>query len=686
MMLAIETPLAAFFDLDGSPLDAGRLYFGLPNDNPETAPITVYWDAAGTQPAAQPLRTSNGFIVRSGTPAQVYVSGDYSLTVKNRSGARVAYAPSSLSASNDLDLQLQITTLVADLASTVSGKGAGMIGWKAVNGADRTVEAKLLDTRSVKDDGATGLTADNATAGVQASVNAVLADAQPGHSVYVPDGDYRVNTITVDLTAAVGAGRFSIHGNGDSSQLTMRGTPNTDILSFVGNPGQSFGSSIHDLRFQVGSQGNNVDASAINTGLSSTMLDFQLYNNYVNGMPRGFSGQFVSGMMLNNMFDFMTDYGIWGRSKEFRKLELVANHFYKVKQRSVYIQGELDSSGNPTNIGDRDNGRGAGHFTLTANGFDRLFDNTELHHDFYADQIDNFVVSANWHNGKTPDSTDYPLDALRIVGARRFVISAEQAWKYGRGIYLDGCSDFIIEGVNVCEGNLDGATGTGAITLINCVDFVANVNSADSGGMGVVLQGCTDFTLRGRVTDSQFTGLVLTDCSRGRVQVAVVDANMADSGTTDNTIGIDLRGNCVGIYLDGSASYVSNVAAGQKKNLRVGAACASIFWATGVATSVRTGGVAIEDNSVGGFKARNVRGWVTQAKGQATINNPATTVVVNHGLAITPTAEQITLTFNSASAGVTRLWPSAITATQFTINADAAPTTSATIGWQVDTE
>jgi hypothetical protein len=35
---------------------------------------------------------------------------------------------------------------------------------------------------------------------------------------------------------------------------------------------------------------------------------------------------------------------------------------------------------------------------------------------------------------------------------------------------------------------------------------------------------------------------------------------------------------------------------------------------------------------------------------------------------------------------VTRFWPSTITATQFTINVDATPTTSATIGWAIDAE
>ena len=76
-MLATQPPFPQYFDTDGSPLDGGRLYFGQVNQNPEIAPITVYWDAAGTQPAAQPIETLNGYTYRNGTPAQVYADTDY---------------------------------------------------------------------------------------------------------------------------------------------------------------------------------------------------------------------------------------------------------------------------------------------------------------------------------------------------------------------------------------------------------------------------------------------------------------------------------------------------------------------------------------------------------------------------------------------------------------------------------
>ena len=90
-MIPVTSPFPQYFDTDGSPLDAGYIYYGEPNENPETSPIVVYWDAAGTVPAAQPIRTLNGYPVRNSTPAQLFASEGYSVTVKNRRGTLVLY-------------------------------------------------------------------------------------------------------------------------------------------------------------------------------------------------------------------------------------------------------------------------------------------------------------------------------------------------------------------------------------------------------------------------------------------------------------------------------------------------------------------------------------------------------------------------------------------------------------------
>jgi hypothetical protein len=89
----LAPPYPIFTDKNGDPLDAGYLYFGEPNLNPETNPIQVYYDRGLTQPVAQPVRTSNGYIMRNGSPALIYADSQFSVTVRNKNNELVIYSP-----------------------------------------------------------------------------------------------------------------------------------------------------------------------------------------------------------------------------------------------------------------------------------------------------------------------------------------------------------------------------------------------------------------------------------------------------------------------------------------------------------------------------------------------------------------------------------------------------------------
>lgn len=127
-MLSLASPYPFFTDKDGDPLDGGFVFVGEVAQNPETDPVTVYWDEAQTQPAAQPLRTLNGLIVRNGTPSRVYVAGDdFSLTVKDKRGVVLFYERSVAG----------IATLRAEFAQT---SGAGLVGFSwALNYVANTI-------------------------------------------------------------------------------------------------------------------------------------------------------------------------------------------------------------------------------------------------------------------------------------------------------------------------------------------------------------------------------------------------------------------------------------------------------------------------------------------------------------------------------------------------------------------
>jgi hypothetical protein len=177
-MLPVETPFKTYTGLDGKPLDQGFVYFGQPNQNPITDPVTVYWDAAGTMPASQPLRTTNGYIVRSGTPANVFFDGAYSELVQTKAGVQVFYARTSD--------EFSIATQVSNLAKQA---GASLIGFiqAGVGAVKRTVQDELRDTIKITQfGGAVGVTNAANKAALQKAIAA--ADAAGGGYVVVPGG------------------------------------------------------------------------------------------------------------------------------------------------------------------------------------------------------------------------------------------------------------------------------------------------------------------------------------------------------------------------------------------------------------------------------------------------------------------------------------------------------------------
>jgi hypothetical protein len=124
-MIAISQPFPQFFEADGSPLDNGYVYIGTANLDPETNPISAYWDQAGTIPATLPARTLNGYVVNGSTPSNLYVNSAYSMRVKTAGGTTVFTM---------LDSTYGVTSSVlSELANTTSAtKGAGLVGFSSL--------------------------------------------------------------------------------------------------------------------------------------------------------------------------------------------------------------------------------------------------------------------------------------------------------------------------------------------------------------------------------------------------------------------------------------------------------------------------------------------------------------------------------------------------------------------------
>jgi hypothetical protein len=92
-MQQVTNPYPGFVGLDGKPLALGKIYIGEENQDPETNPVTVYFDSGAGQTATQPIRTLAGYPDQNGSPAQLWVAGDIRSAFGTFSTSRCSTSP-----------------------------------------------------------------------------------------------------------------------------------------------------------------------------------------------------------------------------------------------------------------------------------------------------------------------------------------------------------------------------------------------------------------------------------------------------------------------------------------------------------------------------------------------------------------------------------------------------------------
>ena len=296
--LSIQVPFPVFQDRDGQPLDNGYVWIGEPRLNAQTNPVNVYFDEALTIAAAQPLRTINGYVSRSGSPAQIYVDGvNFSILVQDSKGSLVYNFPDG---------------------SGISPNAAGVAYYPPFTGAltsGYTVQDKLAQTVSVKDFGAVGDGSTDDTAAIQKAIDSTAA------SIYFPAGNYKISAVLSITSPTI------LHGDGPKSSVIRQTSASADGVYF-NFPSLVQGGGVLDLSVESG-------AGWVTSGFQgsgSTGIGIRLKNS---------NGKFVANNYGVHNFDTSVSvngcyYTLWSK----------AEHLYATTRTLIVDTSDGTSSGN----------------------------------------------------------------------------------------------------------------------------------------------------------------------------------------------------------------------------------------------------------------------------------------------------------------------------------------------------
>ena len=297
----IIPPYPVFPDRYGDPLDNGFVYIGVENLEPVTNPLPVYWDEGLTIPAAQPIRTINGYPSRAGTPSALYADDNFSITVRDSKGL-IVYT--SLSVSNTAD------TLRADLAAS---SGSSLVGFiqSCTDAIHRTMQDKARERKTPEDFGAVGDgTTDDTSAFSLASTSAVL-------------GEYKTLELCAGKTYLVKRSQIfrmvdgvSIVGNGATILVASDAVPQGDYAYGDGIIYVPINTSVKDISIdRVGFDIRRTDMDAISIGVigtaeSAIRTNVKITNCYDTGGFNFLKIRQVKGMVVSGNNVYLTGEGI----------------------------------------------------------------------------------------------------------------------------------------------------------------------------------------------------------------------------------------------------------------------------------------------------------------------------------------------------------------------------------------
>jgi hypothetical protein len=276
---------------------------------------------------------------------------------------------------------------------------------------------------------------------------------------------------------------------------------------------------------------------------------------------------------------------------------------------------------------------------------------------------------------------------------RNKFIACDSGYNTAAGIYFD--SDAADNTITNCVfmQNQDGLLTTQSSVIVSTAAFISNTrygaylnnagsrsrfigcrfqqnanhgiifDSASTGFSDVSITGC-GFNTNGTATNNTYDHIILTGLTSNAIsRVVVTGCNFLYSS------GLSANKPRYAVNLSNSASQHTNVSGNS-----FGPAS---HWGT---TAVNNNGSSTNKPIV----LVNT-GWITENSGTATVAaGGPTTIVVAHGLSVTPAAKDIVVSPTNSMGSATKFWVNTIGATNFTINVDVSPgaSSTATFAWQ----
>jgi len=263
---SVQTPYPPFADADGAPLENGYIWLGSAGLDPQSNPVTAYFDAALTITAAQPIRTQGGYPVYQGTPARLYINGtNYSIRVMNRSGLTVYTALNTTEAWNG--------SVLADNSVTTAKLAPNAVTAAKV---ERVAANQVLRSTGVSSDpawGALDLTTDVTdvlpAANGGTGVSVFPAPGALGNVLYSDGTDWTAAPVALGQNVEVkgsGSGFFTIPAGVTRLKATVVGGGGGSSGALSGGTGRGGGGGGTAIKWLSGLTPGNTIAYSVGAG------------------------------------------------------------------------------------------------------------------------------------------------------------------------------------------------------------------------------------------------------------------------------------------------------------------------------------------------------------------------------------------------------------------------------------